>query len=132
MNLESPKHIIGVSARTAFEFLSRVDNYEKIMPDSMEKFQRISEERFLFSLKGMPEIVLEIKERHPNDKVVLGSASEKLPFTLTGLIAEKASDSCEVQLVFAGDFNPMMAMMIQGPIKEFIHTLSANMDRIGG
>ncbi len=132
MNLESPKHTIGVSAETAFEFLSHVDNYEKIMPDSMEKFQEISEERFLFSLKGMPEIVLEIKERHPNHKVVLGSASEKLPFTLTGLITETADENCTVQLVFEGDFNPMMAMMIQGPIKEFINTLSANMDRMGG
>jgi len=130
MNLESPKYVIGVPAEKAFHFLSRVENYRTLMPEAMEKFELISDQRFMFSLKGMPEIVLELKETLPNEKVVLGSASEKLPFTLTGLIKPEGEDRCEVQLVFEGDFNPMMAMMIQGPIKEFIGSLSRNMDRI--
>lgn len=132
MNLESPKQSVQASAQTVFEFLSLVENYRKIMPDTMEKFEQLSDSRFLFSLKGMPEIVLEFKEKSPNSKVVLGSASDKLPFTLTGLIQESGNAASEVQLVFTGDFNPMMAMMIQGPIKEFIGTLSRNMERIAG
>jgi hypothetical protein len=32
--------------------------------------------------------------------------------------------SSEVKLDFEGDFNPMMAMMIKGPIGKFIETLT--------
>ncbi|HRZ73962.1 MAG TPA: SRPBCC family protein, partial [Flavobacterium sp.] len=31
---------------------------------------------------------------------------------------------------FDGDFNPMMAMMIKGPISKFIETLAANMHKL--
>lgn len=131
MQLESPAYTVNMSAEKVFEFLSRVENYQSIMPESMEKFQLLSDQRFLFALKGMPEIVLEIKDRVPVEKVVLGSASEKLPFTLTGQIQSLGDTQCEVKLSFQGDFNPMMAMMIQGPIREFIGTLSQNLSRIG-
>lgn len=132
MELESPKYTINVPAEKAFAFLSRVENYERIMPASMEKFQVLSDSRFLFALKGMPDIVLEIKDKFPSEKIVLGSASEKLPFTLTGQIRSLSDESCEIHLAFKGDFNPMMAMMIQGPIREFIGSLSQNMNRMEG
>jgi hypothetical protein len=48
------------------------------------------------------------------------------PFTLIANI-DSVSDS-EVKLDFEGDFNPMMAMMIKGPIGKFIETLAANMN----
>ncbi|MBP6586207.1 MAG: SRPBCC family protein, partial [Flavobacterium sp.] len=60
----------------------------------------------------------------------LGAASEKLPFTLTGNITSLSDASSEVQLSFDGDFNPMMAMMIKGPISKFIETLAANMHKL--
>ena len=31
---------------------------------------------------------------------------------------------------FEGDFNPMMAMMIKGPITKFIETLAQNMGKL--
>jgi len=35
-----------------------------------------------------------------------------------------------VSLQFEGDFNPMMAMMIKGPITKFIETLSSNLENL--
>jgi hypothetical protein len=35
-----------------------------------------------------------------------------------------------VQLHFEGDFNPMMAMMIKGPISKFIETLADNLHEL--
>jgi hypothetical protein len=56
------------------------------------------------------------------------AASDKLPFTLIANIAISDS-SCDVQLDFEGEFNPMMAMMIKGPIGKFIDGLS-NMTKL--
>jgi len=60
----------------------------------------------------------------------LGAASDKLPFTLTGAIIPLSETSSEVQLTFDGEFNPMMAMMIKGPISKFIETLAENMHKL--
>lgn len=130
MNLESPKVSVDKSATYIFEALSQVTNFEKLMPDSIAKFEVIGDDAFIFGLKGMPEIKLKMKEKVPTSKVVLGAASDKLPFTLTGNIIPLSETSSEVQLQFDGEFNPMMAMMIKGPISKFIETLAQNMNKL--
>ena len=130
MNLESPKVNIQKSADYLFSSLTDVKNFEKLMPDSIAKFEVLDENAFIFGLKGMPEIKLKMKDKTAPNKVVLGAASDKLPFTLTANINALTADTSEVQLLFEGDFNPMMAMMIKGPISKFIETLAANMNKL--
>ena len=82
MNLESPKTTVQNSAQYLFDALSNVRNFEKLMPESIAKFEVTSEDAFIFGLKGMPEIKLKMKEKVPNSKIILGAASDNLPFTL--------------------------------------------------
>lgn len=129
MNLESPKVTVSKTPEEVFEFLTKVENFEHIMPESKEKFETLAADKFLFQLKGMPELVLKQKEQVAPSKIVLGAASEKLPFTLTASISE-AAGKAETQLVFDGDFNPMMAMMIKKPIQNFINALAENLSKL--
>jgi carbon monoxide dehydrogenase subunit G len=128
MNLESPKVTVKKNNKEIFDFLSKVENFEQVMPENIDKFQA-GEESFVFALKGMPEIKLKLIEMVPGKKIVLGSASDKLPFYLTANIDEKTENTSEVQLLFDGNFNPMMAMMVKGPLQKFINTLIANIER---
>jgi len=130
MNLESPKVNVEKSAEYLFTALTDVKNFEKLMPDSIAKFEVLDENAFIFGLKGMPEIKLKMKDKTAPNKVVLGAASDKLPFTLTANINELTAGTSEVQLLFQGEFNPMMAMMIKGPISKFIETLAGNMSKL--
>ena len=130
MNLESPKVNVAKSTEYLFNALNDVKNFEKLMPESIAKFEVIDENCFEFGLKGMPEIKLVKKGGTPNSQIVLGAASSKLPFTLTGNLNAIDADNTEVQLDFEGDFNPMMAMMIKGPITKFIETLAQNMGKL--
>ena len=130
MNLESPKVQVEKSAAYLFEALTDIKNFEKLMPDNIAKFEVIDENCFEFGLKGMPEIKLVKKEATPHSKVVLGAASSKLPFTLTAQIDAASENSSAIQLFFEGDFNPMMAMMVKGPIGKFIETLASNMNKL--
>ena len=127
MNLESPKVTLDKSTEDTFNFLSDVKNFEKLMPENISKFEVLDADKFLFALKGMPEIVLKKKEATPNSKIVLGAAGGKLDFSLTADITEVEDAKSDVKLTFAGEFNAMMAMMIKGPISKFIETLSTNM-----
>ncbi|MCZ8229098.1 SRPBCC family protein [Flavobacterium sp.] len=130
MNLESPKVTVSKSAQELFDLLTDVRNFEKLMPDNIAKFEVIGDDAFIFGLKGMPEIKLKMKEKVVPNKVVLGAASDKLPFTLTAAIDAVSEASSEVKLDFEGEFNPMMAMMIKGPIGKFIETLATNMTKL--
>ncbi|WP_222983710.1 SRPBCC family protein [Flagellimonas meishanensis] len=130
MHIEASKKKVAKSNKEVFEFLSDIKNFKMLMPENIDKFEVLDEKTFKFALKGMPEIVLRLKEQYPNDKVVLGAASDKLPFTLTGDIKALGDNESEVALSFEGEFNAMMAMMIKSPITNFMETLASNMDKI--
>ena len=129
MNLETKKSVINKSQKEFFEFLSDLNNFEQLMPENTDKFE-VDGESFLFSLKGMPEIRLVVKEKQEFDKIILGAASSKLNFSLTVLIDEVSVNTCESQLFFEGDFNPMMAMMVKKPLQNFIDTLTENSSKL--
>ena len=123
MHLESPKITLEKSAQKVYEFLAQLSNFESLMPENTDKFELINENRFLFSLKGMPEIVLEKKTQTPYSQLILGAASEKLPFSLKAELITLSEESTEVQLIFDGEFNAMMAMMVKGPLTKFLDSL---------
>lgn len=131
MFIETPEKRIAKSDKEIFEFLTELKNFEKLMPDTIDKFEILTEDRFLFALKGMPEIVLERKSQTEFSQLVLGAASSKLPFTLTADITPQSDSQSDVKLSFEGAFNAMMAMMVKSPITNFMGTLSEKLSEIG-
>lgn len=129
MQLESKKSIIKKSQKDFYQFLTNLENFEQLMPDNINKFE-VDGNSFLFSLTGMPEIRLVMKEKNEFNQIIFGAASSKLNFTLTTKINPIDANSCETQLLFEGDFNPMMAMMVKGPLQKFIDTLAENSSKL--
>ena len=115
MNLETPKTIVPKSAKDLFALLEKVETFERLMPDNISKFQKLSDTSF------------EKKSATPHSQLVLGEANGKIPFQLTANIAEVSDKESEVQLLFKGDFNPVMAMMVKTPISKFIEVLVTKM-----
>ena len=129
MKLESPKANVPKSQKEIFTFISDLNNFEQLMPESIQKFE-VDGDSFIFGLKGMPEIRLVLKEKNEFDSVVLTAASSKLSFTLTTKIDATSDTNSNVQLLFEGEFNAMMAMMIKKPLQKFINTLSDNISKL--
>ena len=99
MHLEAPVVRLRKSQQETFAFLSDLENFEKLMPDSIQTFEILDADTFRFTLKGMPEIILKRKAQEPFHKIVLGAASDKVPFTLTAQISEVGTDESEVALI---------------------------------
>ena len=78
----------------------------------------------------MPDIRLILKDKSAYSKVVLGAASSKMPFTLSANIESKSENSSEVHLLFEGEFNPMISMMVKKPLTKFIETLIDNIEKL--
>ncbi len=129
MELISKKITVQKSAKELCEFFCDVKNFENLMPENISKFEVINEKAFLFALKGMPEISLEIKEVNIPNQVILGAIDNKIPFTLISNIESIDNTKSKAEFKFQGDFNPMMAMMIEGPITKFLETLAINLEQ---
>lgn len=129
MNIEGNKVVVKKSAKDVFDFFTKLENFEQLMPENTQKFE-VDGESFIFGLKGMPEIRLVMKEKTEFSNITLGAASSKLPFTLSSDINELSENESEVVLSFNGDFNPMMAMMVKKPLTKFIETLTENIAKL--
>lgn len=130
MELQSDKVTVQKSQQELYNFLTDVKNYEQLMPESKEKFEVKSEDTFVFALKGMPEIALQIQETREPEYIKLGSTSNKFDFSLDVQIDAVSENESQAQLFFNGKFNTMMAMMVKGPLKKFIGNLSENVARL--
>lgn len=130
MNIESPKVTADKSQQEMFNFLTKVENYEQLMPESKEVFEVRDEKTFVFGLKGMPVIKLEIQETIEPELVVLGSTSDKFDFKLKAHIEALSENKSEVKMEFNGEFNAMMAMMVKKPLTKFINTLAENIGKL--
>ena len=129
MNLESPKVVIKKSSQIVFDFLKDLKNFKSLMPANISKFELINDEIFLFAISGMPEITLKKKYLDSPNIIVLEAEGGKLDFSLTAYIKDIFKNESEVYLNFKGDFNPMITMMIKGPISKFIETLALNVSK---
>ena len=58
MTLNSISNELKLSDQNLFYKLTDINNYEKIMPENISKFEIIDSNTLIFSLKGMPEIKL--------------------------------------------------------------------------
>jgi hypothetical protein len=123
MNIDGNAVVLEKSQETLFHFFSDLNNFGKIMPENINKFE-VDGDSFLFGLPGMPEIRLVLKEKIPFSNITLGAASSKLPFTLAADITKLEENKSEVQL------NAMMAMMIKKPLTKFVETLTENIEKI--
>lgn len=129
MKIEGNTVTLEKSQEELFNFFSNLNNFEKLMPENINKFE-VDGDSFLFGLPGMPEIRLVLKEKTAFSNITLGAASSKLPFTLAANIVKIEDNKSEVSLNFDGDFNPMMAMMIKKPLTKFVTTLSENIGKL--
>ena len=128
MKLESIKTVSVLSNNLLFEKLCTVENFNKIMPQNISKFEIIGEDTFVFSLKGMPSLKLKIDEKENPNRIKLSSVDSKIVFYLTAHIIENDNNTSLFYLEFLGDLNPMMVMMVKTPLQTFIDELSSNIN----
>ncbi|MDL1913148.1 MAG: SRPBCC family protein [Bergeyella sp.] len=127
MNLEGRKIIVNKSLAGLKAMLQHPEGYRDIMPEGLRKFEPLRN-GFRFSLRGMPEIALNINEV-TDKEVVLSSGDSNLDFSLKGEMNPLSETQTEIQLFFKGKFNPFIKMMVEKPLQNFINTLTDNIEK---
>ena len=126
MKLVSTISEIKINDNLLFEKLCIIENFKKIMPENVSKFEILDSDSFIFSLKGMPAIKLVIGEKKAPSLITLKSSESKISFSLKAELKKIDDDNCTFSIQFNGDLNPMIQMMVKTPLQSFINDLSAN------
>lgn len=126
MKLVSTISKIKINDSLLFEKLCIIENFKKIMPENVSKFEILDSDTFIFSLKGMPSIKLVIGEKKAPSLITLNSSESKISFSLKAELKKIDDDNCTFSIEFNGDLNPMIQMMVKTPLQSFINDLSAN------
>jgi carbon monoxide dehydrogenase subunit G len=128
MKIESSIIRLNKEIDEVYNTLCKASTYEKLMP-SEASFTMADEDHFSFKLSGMPVIPLKMKSKLPNKQIVLASDGGSVHFELQANF-ELIENNTKVQLVFKGELNPMMQMIVKKPLTQFLESLSENLKNL--
>ena len=130
MKIESDKSEINKPASEVFSFLSDFNNFQKLMPPQVTNWKSTAEE-CSFTISGMASIGMKIVEKIPNTLIKI-SSNGKVPFefTLNIPLIENNPAQTTGQIIFESDLNPMMAMMVEKPLRNFFNLLAGKMKEV--
>jgi len=121
--IESDKAIINKPAEEVFDFLSDLNNFEKLMPEQIVNWQS-SEDECSFTIKGTGTLAMRISERIPNTEIrILRNGEAPFDFVLTCLIDETEDSQCRLQMIFDAQLNAFLRMVAERPLTNFLNML---------
>lgn len=128
--LQSQEVEINQPAEGIFNFLTNLNNFEKLMPPEVSEWKSTDTE-CTFTLKGMPSIGFMITEQTPHHHIVYKGIG-KLPAAvfLKVAIAAANEQQCRAQLFLEAELNPMLKMMVEKPLTKFLDVLAHNLAKI--
>ena len=123
-NFESEKITINCSAEKIFNFLSDFNNFGKLMPEQVTNWKS-TEDTCSFTIQGMAELAMKITEKTPFSKIVYSSENPSpFEYTLEMNIGIVNETQCTSVINFHANINPMMKMMLQRPLENFVNILN--------
>ncbi|MBL4594440.1 MAG: hypothetical protein JKX68_11590 [Flavobacteriales bacterium] len=131
MNIETNHQSINASQEEVYNFLMDMNNFEQLFPQDKIDNWESTEENCTMKIKSMGTLGLKRVASTANSLIYLDSYGKTpFKFTLNIFISEKESDSCEAHLVFEGDINPFMKMMVEKPLTDFFNSLVKRLAKI--
>ena len=130
MNISTDTIKVSKSAEYVFKILSNPLKFKGLMPDNLDTFNVADDsEQFEFCLKGLPVIKMKYETKTPFKKIEMVSNST-IQFKLCFEIEEIDETNSGVEIIFEGNFNPMISMIAKQPLQKFIDILGKNVSEL--
>lgn len=121
--IETHHELSSNSQEKLFNFLSDLNNFEQLMPEGKVEKWSSSTEECEFTIKGMARIGLRKESVDPIQLIKITSFG-KVPFKFDlDIHLEAKDDKTDVYMIFNGDINPFMKMMVEKPLTNFFNIL---------
>ena len=120
---------INRSSQEVYDFLADLNNFEKIMPEQVEKWTS-SVDTCHFTVKGMASLGLKVTQLIPYSMIALTrNGNSPFDYTISCNISENDGKSC-VNMVFESDMNTVMKMLAEKPLTNFLNMLVHNLEKV--
>lgn len=129
--IESRVGKLSYPAQKVYDFLSDFNNFKSLIPpDRISDFESTADS-CSFNVSGIGEATLKIIEKEPLKLVkVAGEAMGKVGFKLWIQLKELAEDDTRIKLTVEAELNPMMSMVANKPLKNFVDMLVDQIEKI--
>lgn len=120
---EGPLVEVNKSADELKAMLSDYAQFEQLFPEDITYFKAY-EDGFTFQLGSMPKVGLTRDQADNDNELALKAAGGSIDFRLVCRIEPVDDTHARAQLRFQGEFNPMIKMMVEKPLKRLLDQLS--------
>jgi hypothetical protein len=121
--IKSETITIQRKAEDIYNFLIDFNNFGKLMPEQIIHWQSTTDE-CSFTIKGMADISLAMADKMPFTyiKYISGNKSP-FAFSINNYLTALDSSSSDVMIMLHADLSPMLKMMAERPLKNFVNLL---------
>ena len=132
-NYESRSGSLSCTPKEVFDFVTDIRNFEQFIPDGTINNWQSGKDACSFSVSMIGTVSLRIEKKEPYDKVIFsGDALKKNDFLLIMNILENSNNKAEVKVLLEAELNPMLKMMANKPILQFLEMLIREMENFKG
>ena len=125
----SRKGILSCSREEVYKFVTDLRNFERFIPERTVHDLVTEADSCSFSAAVAGRVNVRITGKEPFSKVTYGGdALGKNDFSLELGIDRGAQDKTEVQVILEAELNPMLKMVANQPINQFLELLIREME----
>jgi carbon monoxide dehydrogenase subunit G len=130
---ESRSGRLSCTSREVFDFVTDIRNFEQFIPPGTINNWQSGKDSCSFSVSMIGTVSLRIEKKELYNKVIFsGDALKKNDFSLILNILENANNNAEVKVMLEAELNPMLKMMANKPIINFLEMLIREMENFKG
>jgi len=130
MEINKESKEIPYSSEKIYTYIIDINNYENILKNEINSFDKISENEFKIKIGSMPGIKLILEKNLTDEYVKLISDDSNFNFSIIIYVNQISEKSSKVTVKFIGSFSSMIEMMIRKPLENFIESLKNKIEVI--
>lgn len=128
--IKSEQVTVNASQETVFNFLNDFKNIKELLPQDKISDWEATENECSFKIQNAAVIPLVKEGTHPNNKInIVSGTKAPFPFTLEVFI-EANGDNCKSELVFNGEINAFLKMMVVKPLTNLFNYMAKRLQEV--
>lgn len=129
MKIESEHKVINGNSTAVFNFLNDLSNYNFLFPQDKVENWEASKDQCSCKVKGLSDIGLKKVASTPNSLIYLDSFGKSpIKFTLNIYLSETDNEKTNAHLIFEGEINPFMKMMLEKPLTTLFNNIIVRLE----
>jgi carbon monoxide dehydrogenase subunit G len=131
IKLESKIGKIKSSEETAYNFLSRFDNFKRFIPEDKVKNWEATEDSCHFTIDGIGETGMRIIEKEPFRLIkIAGEEKGKMDFNFWIQLRQVAENDTRIKLTIQVRIGPLYQAIVKKPLQTFLDALVEHVEKL--